>query len=310
MKEIKESKEQLEDKIFNIFSRFRAESATDRRQVYIGQLWEPVYKWCLIMKKDMGEEIYNFILSITKEASRANVPYDKKEYFSYLYSSLETEKAGYYREYESGTIKLPKDKMSKLKQIEKKLEKEESERGRRLSNNEFSHLIHEHFNCNKSEYLKFIDLYNKKYIGSLQFISNVDDDEKDILNSSKVKTPYMKKLSNPGDELFFNTDLNILKEAIKYVLDKDPENKNSKRALLTFNCIENEELYPVLDRDIIEAWQKEGIKPKKNEIYHKYNPEGKKSSAGSSATQQLNEFLQDLKAYLKKQNPEIFHKNH
>jgi hypothetical protein len=95
----------LKDKIFDIFSKYRIDPSSDRRQVYFGQLCEHIYKWCRdfsFIKKDinkfgMGEEIYNVTRRIlTKDLK------NKNEFYKYLGTSIKNARNEYYQKYESG----------------------------------------------------------------------------------------------------------------------------------------------------------------------------------------------------------------
>jgi len=301
---VKENKEQLEEKIFNLFSKFRNESASDRRQVYLGQLWELIYKWCMINKNyDMGEEIGIFIIRITKETSKANIPQNKDDFFNYLYSSLKIEKAGYYRKYEAGMIHIPNDKISKLKKIENAIREEENRLERKMTINECSQLIQERFNINNSEYQKYLDLYNKKYIGSLQFISHNDNEENDLLNSTKASSCSKNISNDPLDEYFLKLNDKKKKDILEHVLINTQDRTREKdRALYTVYCINNsidfEGLTSLLNKEIVETFIQSKKKPLQYEVFLKYH-DGKKGSitkesAEAMASERLKIFLEKL----------------
>jgi hypothetical protein len=305
--------EELKDEIFNIYIKFKNETASDRRQVYYSQLWKPIYKWCLIKEKNrfgkdrFGEEIGIVIKSITNEESKANVPQVKDEFFKYLFSSIITAEAGYHRKYDSGTIKIPKEKMSKLKNMENVLRMEESNLGRKLTDDERSYYLDKWFRFNKQEYQKYIDLYNKIFIESISYISD-DGDETDVLNMSV--TPLFGVSNNPQDEYLTKLNTEAICNAVNTVLNNRQERaRPCLKALFTAFCLDNiieyQDLYHILDNEIIEDYKKDK-KPTKYEIYQKYHPDVKQSSAEAIASKNLSDFIKDLKIYLEDNNPEIF----
>ena len=124
MEKQKKSEEQLKTEIFSLFLQCKDEPSSDRRQVYSGQLWELISQWCNsypfqnINAQEIGLEIFKLVLRIIKKNRRQNIPTDENGFFKYLRKALYHAKAEYYRTYESGSIKIPKEKMSKLKRID------------------------------------------------------------------------------------------------------------------------------------------------------------------------------------------------
>ena len=299
----RKEEERLKEKIFDIFSKFRNASACERRQVYIGQLWVPIFKWCEVIKKfDFGVEIGNFLERITKEESNANIPHDKDGLIAYLYYALQTEKAAYKRKNESGIIAIPKEKNAILKNIRDIIKMAESSKGRKLTNEEREHAIYEFLHYDNKKYLEYIDLYNKKYVGSTSFTKKDDNEEIDILNSNAdLKTPYMNNNSvNPLDESIMNFEQNTILKAVTVLLERE-QDKDYYRALFTLYCINKnfaDKLYDVLDQEMINSVQKGGKKPTQYEIRQKYFPEAPKESAEADASKHKNEFVRNLKAYL------------
>ena len=81
------------------------------------------------------------------------------------------------------------------------------------------------------------------------------------------------------------------------------------RLPVSLHCIDKkytENLYSILDQEIIEINKKHRIIPKKYEIYQKYHPKAGKDSAEAIASKNLKDFLEELENYLKEKNPEIF----
>ena len=80
------------------------------------------------------------------------------------------------------------------------------------------------------------------------------------------------------------------------------------------NIIESSRLHPILDKDIIEKCsnlypgEKNVVLPKMYEIYQKYH-DVKQEIAEVRSSDMLKDFKQKLEAYLRENNPEVFHVN-
>ena len=295
------------EKIFSIFTQCRREQSTDRRQVYFGQLCGQIFKWCNLKNiEDMGEEICIVCKRILKEESKANIPKEKTEFIKYIYTALKTEKANYHRTYESGIIKIPKEKKSKLKDIENVLKMEESNLGKKLSFEEKSQFLYNWFKFNKNDYQKYVDLLNKKYVGS---ITINEEDKTDLLNIA-INAYYDKDINIKNYNLF-SQNIETLCEAVNIILEKKQmRTRDCYKALFTLYCIDNhsdtaelEGLSSVLDIDLLEAYLKDKRKPTQREIYQKYHSDIKDKGAEARASELLSIFLADLRQYLKEKKP-------
>jgi hypothetical protein len=280
--------EQLKDKILDIFFNFINEQSPDRRQAFIGQLWEQTIKWygkyLSVNAYEMGNEIFGVIRRITKEES--NVPQEKIDFFKFLGKSLKNAEVEYYRSFESGAIKIPKAKMSKYKEADYVLRLIENKLGRKPTYNECSQSIENWFKKDKYTYEDHLKIKNSKQISNLDIFDMVFKTENNLNDSCSENLLSLKTEK--------------IKEAINHVLEtKQQRVQNRYKALVTLYFIENEELYPVLDREIINAYQKDGIKPKQYEIYQKFKPQVTKDSAEATASKMLKDFLNDLETYLK-----------
>jgi len=299
----KEQEDIYIERIFSKFTQCRNEQADDRRQVYFGQLCDQIFKWCNLKRiEDMGEEICIVCKRILKEESKANIPKEKTEFIKYIYTAIKTEKANYHRIFESGAIKIPKDKKSKLKEIENVLKMEESNLGRKLTFDEQTQFLFKWFKFNKEDYQKYIDLLNKKYVGS---ISVIDNDKPDLLNMAV--NAYFDKDNNIHNDNLFSQNIKTLCEAVKSVLEKKQmRTRDCYKALFTLYCIDNhsdivelEGISSVLDKDLMEAYRKDKKKPTQREIYQKYHSNIKDKGAEARASELLGIFLADLRQYLK-----------
>ena len=301
MKESKRNEEQQKDYIFDIFSKSRIETASNRLQVHLSILCEQIYLWyrdyLSIDVDKMGLEITKVVNRFIKDENISKIPNDKDGFFKYLTASINKEKAGFYREYnENDTIKIPKEKKRKLREVEDFIRMKESQFGRKLTNDEKIQNISKWFK--KQEYVDLLNLIN---VGSISYASNDGDNEIDVLNYADIPSV------DPLDEYILKTDMETVLEAVKSVLGKKQERaRDCYRALFTLYCIENykdfEKLYPILDNQILENWQKDDENPNQYEIYQKYHPNAQKSSAEAMASKNLSEFLNDIETFLKEKN--------
>ena len=301
------TEEQLKAEIFSTYSCYLDEPSSDRRQVYFSRICTAIISWCTgflgISANEMGLEIYNAVLRLVK--GNNNVPEDEKGFFKYLKKTLYTAEKEYYRNNVKSSTKIPRNTRKRLRMVEDIIITKESNVGRKLSEAERRQCISEWFGI--AEYSKLLNLIDT---GSLEFSPRIvdDDNEIDLLNS-KVKPPYMENASiSPEDEFFVKFDvpddvLDII-NALKLVLQNTQErSRECYRALFTVYCIEKsidfEGLNQLLDNEILDAYRKDGKKPKQHEIYMKYHPEAKKASADSIASKMVKDFLGKLNSELK-----------
>jgi hypothetical protein len=307
VKERKKTEEQQKDCIFDIFTKCHSETASGRLQVYYPELCEQIYRWysefLSIDVDKMGLEIVKVINRSIKDENISKIPDDKDGFFKYLNASIMREKASFYREYnENDTIKIPKEKKRKLREVEDFIRMKESQLGRKITSDELIQGISKWFKNHE-----YVDLLNSLNVGSLSYVSNDKDNKSDDLN-------YINSLSyDPLVEYINKTDKKSALEAVKSLLEKKQErSRDCYRALFTLHCIENykdfEELYPVLDKNILETCQKDGKSPNQYEIYQIYHPNAQKYSAEAMASKNLHEFLNDIETYLKKNINNLYHK--
>ena len=300
MKEHKRTEEQQKDHIFNIFSKCHSESTSGRLQVYYPELCEQIYLWYRdylnIDVDKTGLEIVKVINRFVKNVNILNMPNDKDDFFKYLSTSIKREKAGSYREYnEKDTIKIPNTKKRRLREVDDFIRMKESELGRKLSSDEKIQGITKWFK--KQEY---IDLLNVVNIGSISIATDNEKSEIDTLNFKAVSVFNSHISNDPLDEYILKTDLETVLEAVKSLINKKQErSRDCYRALFTLHCIENyknfENLYSVLDEQILETWKMEREKPNQYEIYQKFHPNAQKSSAEAMASKIFNEIETCLK---------------
>lgn len=304
MKVRKRTEEQQKDLIFNIFSKCQNESASSRRQIHYSVLCEQIYRWYkdyLSVDVDkMGLEIAHVINRFLKDSNISKIPGDKDGFFKYLNTAVNREKAGYHRNYnEKDTIRIPKEKKVKLRQIEDFIRMKESLFGRKLTSEEKNTGISKWF---KNQ--EYIDLLNAQNISGIHLSCGNENKETDVLNS-KVAPVYNTGISNdPLDEYLSKLDTEVIRKAIKSALDKKQKrSRECYKALFTLHCVENvknyEGLYPVLDKNILASCQKDGKRPKQYEIYQKYHPTVQKNSADAMASKNLKDFISSIETLLK-----------
>ena len=295
----KRTEEQHKDHIFDIFSKCRSETASGRLQVYYPALCEQIYIWYkdyLSFDVDkMGLEIIKVINRFTKDENISKIPNDKDGFFKYLNTSIKREKAGYYREFnENETIKIPKEKKRKLREVEDFIRMKESQLGRKLTLDEKIQGISKWFK--KQEY---IDLLNLPKVSSFSCAGKNGEKDFDVLDFISADT------ASPLDEYIQKINMETYLEAVKSLLEKkQARSRDCYRELFTLYCIENrmvsEKLTPVLDNQILEDWYKHEQKPKQYEIYQKFHPLAQKSSAEAMASKNLSEFLKKIETCLRK----------
>jgi hypothetical protein len=283
------SEEQLKADIFGIYSCYLNEPSSDRRQVHFAQICGSVISWCTdylnIKAKEMGEEIFHSIQRLVKD-NNAKVPKDKDGFLKYLRATLENVKKEYYckiRSKETDDIKISKETRKKWKMVKEIITTKESNLGGKLTENERWQYISEWFSM-----AEYTELMNLKNTGSLE--------------------DYMEgPPTDPHDELLKKLRMQCLKDALDLALQRTQDrSRECCRSLFTAYCIDKlvdfEVLVPLLDREILEAHQKDREKPKQYKIYLKYYPETKKAVAEVRATQMSKGFLEKLKTALLEKN--------
>jgi hypothetical protein len=306
VKEHIRTEEQQKDLIYKIFSEWQESMCSDRTQTYFLQLCEQIYKWYRSYRSnevdDMGPEIADVIDNFMNRDKKLNIPKDKDGFLKYLNTSLKNKRRIYLRKFdENDIIRIPK---KTIKDVEKFIEKKESDAGRTLTTDQRIKIVSEWYNISERKTIEYLKLINKKSVSRLDSFNN-DCEEKNILDSKELKPPYLSNFYEKPESAFFtNFKMANIREAVNSLLDKKREKtRDCYRALFTLYCIRNckdfEKLYPVLDKSILEAWQKDGKEPNQHEIYQKYHPKVGKKSAEVMASTNLGEFLNDIETYLK-----------
>jgi hypothetical protein len=262
-----ENEELLKEKIFSIFTECQNETSSDRRQVLIGRLWEQIIKWYGKYLSVDAYEMGKEIFDVIRRITKEG-------------SAIPQNKEGFIK-YLITALKRGKHEYIRNYETKNKddlIRMKESSLGRKLSDDERTSSIN-----------RWYDFDNAMKITGTSLTGTKND-------------------KNPQTDYLNSTNTDIILKAINAVLGK--KQKRSRpclKALLTLHCIDNIELYPVLDDQIIEACKYNKEKPRQYEIYQKYHPKTSKGSSEAMASKNLKEILSDIEAYLKEKNPEIFH---
>jgi len=251
----------------------------------------------------MGVEI----AVITKQIMERKDTLDKNGCLNYLYKVLkEIDKTYSHRKYNSEDIKIPKGMKSKIREAEREVEDvlrmKKRDLGQELTKNEEIKAISEWFNISIR---RANNIVKAMEVSSIDFSNNRKDEDGnriDILDSATTSIYMESPFITPLDEYLIKIDRKYTQEALEYLINKKQKRaRDCYRALLTLYCIENykdfEGLYPVLDKQVLEDWQKDGKEPKPYEIYRKYNPKARKKSAEVQASTNLINFLNEIKTY-------------
>jgi hypothetical protein len=262
----KVKEELLKDKIFSVF--FNSINEPFRQQVYLGQLSGLIYNWCRDYLNFDVNDMGVEIVVVTKRLLK-----EKSK------ANIPQDKEGFLKYL---ITSLKRGKYEYIRQYEKKnrddlIRMKESHLGRKLTEDEKIAFIN-----------KWYDYENAiKVIGT------------SLTATIKNEIPY--------DDYLNSENTTIILEAINHVIAKKQErSRDCYKALLTLHYIDNVDLYPALDSQIIEKCKQNSEKPKQYEIYQQYHPEASKGGSEAMASKNLKELLSDLATYLKEKNPEIF----
>ena len=283
------TEDKYKNDILNFYIKCIDTTCSDRRQVYFGQLFDSIFRWCenyvFPNPREMGLEIFKAVERMVKNDNK-NIPQEKEQFFKYLRKSLKNARNEYYRNaYQNEKpkrIKLPRIAYD----IEKIIEMRKRSIGRELTKEEKLDIISKIFNKTEKKALKYLEMLNKKDINSLDDFAAYDE---------------------PMDKLLSNQNLSIILDAVKSVLEKKQKrNRECNKALFTAYCIDKvknlDALSPVLDREILDVY-KTGKKPLQYEIYMRYRPGAQKASAEVRASETIKTFLYELYSVLEKKIP-------
>ena len=279
MEKSKENEEILKENIFSVYSNSLNEM--NRQQVFFGQLCGLIYNWC-------------------------------RDYFKINVTEVDSANNKTQKVFDMGV---------EVAEITKRLLKDKSKANIPQDKEGFIKYLVTSLKMGKYEYIRNYEKRNENDIIRMKeshLGRKLTEDEKlfsiekwyDYENVKEIKSAFLKSANyneNPQIDYLNSEKTSIILEAINSVLaKKQKRSRDCYRALLTLHCIDNEDLYSVLDSQIIEKCKNYSENPKQYEIYQKYHPEASKGSSEAIASKNLKEILSDLEMYLKEKNPEIF----
>ena len=321
-----EKEKLLKSQIYGAYLDLHDVSSSARRLVNYGKIFNFIFKWCRLyryreqievdgiwvkladeMIKEIGQVAERIKNKITAE------PKDENVFFKELSVALKNAEFQYYRDRKlAGSLKISR----KAKEIKKVLQWEEGKKGRPLTVDEQVQCISGNFFLSEEQAYKYIKGINREKIGGLEYMGEDSDDDSSVLGLDGTKHFDGSDVSHtPENEFFTNHYTEAVLNAVEKVLEEEihprenqPKAREIHRALFTLHCIKNvknyEVLLPVFDAEIIAACKEGSITQK--EIYRKFNQRSNKgSSAEVKASEMGDLFLEKLKAYLEKNNPEI-----
>jgi len=330
---------QLKVMIFEAYKSCKNSPSDALRSKYSSQLWVLIDKWCkrYLFKTDikamageenqtmageinafneasneMAVEIPDVIAILVKEDSTIKAFDELNEFFMYLNRILINKRNEILeKQLPKGIIKI---RVKEVYKIDRAIEEEETERNEKFLEDERIEKI--------SAFMKpseYFEVKNHLYSAALENVKNVFSDDHEVI---------------------LNVSPEILKEAVRYVLEnkRQDDTRDYNRALFTVSCIKIimsssgymddqtnvpddklsnlyretaylNELASVLDSKLLNEYKESGIKPVRYNVCIYHNPDLKektKNNVEVKALNDLNEFYNDLRIYLKKKYPEIF----
>jgi hypothetical protein len=291
-------------KIEEIYTKYHNEPSSDRRQAYLGQLWEWVFKLCrrhifYTKTEKMGVEIVD---EVKLCAGKNKTP---EEFMKDLEPALYTARNLSYRNRVEGAIREPRI----IKRINKIIEDGTMNKGRELTPDEKVDYISRYIPLRKETILEHLISMDRKIINYVQY--KEEGKEVGVVESMADHSITMKKpVSAPEKEAMENIEAEIIKNALETVINKYHDKMEPfYRALFTMRYIKNnmnyEKLRPILSADILEMFEKNGKIPAQYKIYMIYHPNAEKSTAETNASQMSKKLYADMKNAIKEKYPDF-----
>lgn len=308
---MEKNREEVEQKIFEIFLIILKEESSAERQKKVGQLWDAIIKWSKKYLKlntdDMGMEIFEIIRQITNKEGNANTPKNKKGFFSFLKGSIDNAGYAFFNSFETDSIHIPIEKMRKIRRMNDVIAMEEKNMCKELSKDEKIKCITGWFNLSEMEANQYIMFMNMTRVDSLDAdLGNNDNGTKTTLHDLEIKSSYLENNSiDPLDKHFLKLNDKKKCDALKYVLQKTQTRTREKdRALYTVYCINNsidfEGLTKFLNKEVLNDFIQNKKKPLQYEIFLKYHDGIKESITKESAEAMASERLKIFRRKLEK----------
>ncbi|MCL2042950.1 MAG: hypothetical protein FWG89_02290 [Treponema sp.] len=287
----------LKDRIFDTFCNFHNASSTELHEKYKKEFRELNNKWCsdyrFTKKIKELEGLFIEIADISDRViTKSRYTSNKDGFFAYLYTALKNAPAAYYRNYEQGLIDIKKENRAKLKTIDKI--KEDND----LTSDEQTELI-----SNLLAENEYIDLLNMTKINPFSIGGDRDDPEIDTLN--QIIPPLYPAImpNNPQDEFIFKQDMEILREAVEFVINRKQKRvRKCLLALFSLHCYKKnpklKEIYPILDKETLESCQTGTKNPRMYEIYMHFHPKASQKSSEARSSEVLTKFLGEVQAFI------------
>jgi len=307
----RKTEEQYKEDIHNTYIRLRHESS--RRDVLYSQFSTFLFKWCeeyyfsdevfgddnLVKEANLyGEEINKVINRFTKDNN--NVPENKKEFFLYLYTSLNNAKKEYYLNNKDEVSFISVVQKKKLKEINDTIIMLESDLGRRLSESDKIEKVSKFLGTSKEIVKKYLKLNKIKKVLNFQ----VEDSDGNTLKS-RIKNNFDFDINNILDK----QKIQILFKAIETFLEtRQNRSRPCFKALITLFCLKNirniEDLYSILDNEILEDVKINREIPNYYDIYLRKHPNPDPNIRITQAT--ASNMIKTFKIFINENYPEIF----
>ena len=302
MEKKKKTEEELKTEILNTYAKYHDEISSDRRQVYLGQLWKFVFEWCkdyLFYKKteEMGVEIVD---AVRRCAEKNKTP---EKFMEDLMPSLYNARNQSHRNEVEGALREPRI----IKNIKKIIEMEEANEGRKLTKDEKVNRIGRLIPLREKTIRFYVENMDRKF-------EPVDKEGNDNIESKAGHSLTAQgTVSNPQNEDMEDSLAKMIKGELESFLAKKREiTRDVYRALFTGICINEgihyfRKIWPILDSEILEDyWKDPTVVPNDYDIYLKKRPDLKQGSAESGASEKLGKLTKELREAIIENHPEIY----
>jgi len=312
--------EELKNRIYQNFLDIPVDPSLDNKKPAY-KFADSIFRWCSGYQfkwkaNRIGKEILELAEHFAEKKLYILEETKTKEYFfGYLTNSIKFKIAESYRE-EPKLIEIPKEKKAKISLIHKTRETLRHNLEREPTNKELLSGTQVFMqDMTEKDFIELMRLYHMQYISSLEIESNDEENETDVLNNKETKKPSGGESYLDPHALVINKEnAKIISNAVKKILYKNQDRtREEKRALFTGFCIDNnilfDELIPVLNADLLDAFHISEKKYAQYEISLMYKPNITKESAYTRACDMLGDFKAKLVSFLEKNNPEILLEN-
>ena len=282
----------LKSEIAEFYTKYHEDPSPDRQKTYLEKIFLGVYNWCKsnVFYSKTDKMSLEIIETVKRCVEREKMP--PEDFIKYLGTALYNAK----NEYERNDIENHIRETALNKNIRNLIKMWESKANRKLEQYELINLISEWYGINEKKARAYLD---GKFIRS-----TADDDNEEELDNIKSAYPQ------PETEAIEDNNAEIIKNALETVINEYQDKMEPfYRALFTMRYIKNnknyERLRPILSADILEMFEQNGKIPTQYEVYMKYHPNAKKSTAETNASQMSKKFYTDIKNAIKEKDPDF-----